>query len=117
MIEKVGRGTVLITELFDENGLDAPQWKSKNGGTTLVLSGKPKSIELNSRMIAFLKQINHSLQFSREDYQNYFVGKISEKTARNDIAKLLEGNWLEKLGDGPQTKYLQTSKKLPDIAG
>jgi len=26
---------------------------------------------------------------------------------------LLDGNWLEKTGEGPSTKYIRTSKKLP----
>ena len=117
MIEKVGRGTVLITELFEEYGWEAPHWKSKNGGTTLVLSGKPKSIAFNDRMFSFLKNLESSQQFSREDYEKLFEGKISEKTARNDISKLLEGNWVEKSGDGPATKYFRTTKELPDFTG
>jgi hypothetical protein len=33
-----------------------------------------------------------------------------------NLLKLTEGGWLKKLGDGPQTKYSKTKKKLPDIA-
>lgn len=117
MIEKVGRGTVLITELFDEYGLDEPNWKSKNGGTTLTLPGKPKTIELNDRMRSFMQTLETGQQFGREDYERFFQNNISEKTARLDIGKLLDGNWLEKTGEGPATKYIRTSKKLPDITG
>jgi hypothetical protein len=31
-----------------------------------------------------------------------------------DIGKLLDGNWLEKTGEGPAIKYIRTTKKLPD---
>jgi ATP-dependent DNA helicase RecG len=117
MIEKVGRGTVLITELFDEYGLDEPHWKSKNGGTTLTLPGKAKIIELNERMRSFMKTLEVGQQFGREDYERFFQNNISEKTARLDIGKLLDGNWLEKTGKGPATKYIRTSKKLPEITG
>ena len=117
MIEKVGRGTVLITELFDEYGLDEPHWKSKNGGTTLTLPGKAKTIELNDRMRSFMNTLETGQQFGREDYERFFQNNISEKTARLDIVKLLDGNWLEKIGDGPATKYIRTRKKLPEITG
>lgn len=110
MIEKVGRGTVLITELFDEYGLDSPHWKSKNGGTTLTLPGKSKTIELNKRMQEFLESIKVGEQFGREDYERFFDNNISEKTARLDIGKLFSGGWLEKTGEGPATKYIRTSK-------
>ena len=117
MIEKVGRGTVLITELFDEYGLDEPHWKSKNGGTSLTLPGKAKNIELNERMRSFIQTLEVGQQFGREDYERFFQNNISEKTARLDIGKLINGNWLEKTGEGPATKYIRTSKKLPEITG
>ena len=117
MIEKVGRGTVLISELFNESGLDEPHWKSKNGGTTLTLPGKPKIIEINERMRSFLRKIEIGQQIDREFYERFFQNNISEKTARLDIGKLLNGNWLEKIGEGPATKYIRTAKKLPEITG
>lgn len=117
MIEKVGRGTVLITELFDEYGLDEPHWKSTNGGTTLTLPGKPKTIKVNERMRSFMMTTETGQQFGREDYEHFFQNNISEKTARLDIGKLLDGYWLEKTGEGPATKYIRTSKKMPEITG
>jgi len=74
--------------------------ESKNGGTTLTLPGKPKTIEFNERMQAFMKSIKASEQFGREEYERFFENSISEKTARLDIGKLLAGNWLEKTGEG-----------------
>jgi ATP-dependent DNA helicase RecG len=117
MIEKVGRGTVLITELFDEYGLAEPHWKSKNGGTTLTLPGKPKMIKLNERMIRFITEMHPDNAYSSEDYMEFFMGDIKERTARMDLQKLTEGGWLKKIGDGPQTKYTRTNKKMPDFAG
>lgn len=117
MIEKVGRGTVLITELFDEYGLDEPHWKSKNGGTTLTLPGKPRMIKLNERMLRFIADMHPENAYSSEDYMEFFMGDIKGRTARMDLQKLTEGGWLKKIGDGPQTKYTGTNKKLPDFAG
>ncbi len=45
------------------------------------------------------------------------AGKISEKTARNDISDLESGGWVKKSGKGPSTKYTRTNKELPDNAG
>jgi len=120
LIEKVGRGTVLINDQFEEYGLEQPHWISKNGATTLTLHGvpkRPKIIELNERMITFLQVWKKGDQFDRDEYEKFFGGSISEKTARNDISKLYEGKWVNKVGDGPSTKYTRTNKELPDIAG
>jgi ATP-dependent DNA helicase RecG len=68
-------------------------------------------------MRTYIKSIKVGEQFGREEYERFFDNKISEKTARLDIGKLLEGNWLEKLGEGPATKYIRTSKKLPEVTG
>lgn len=120
LIEKVGRGTVLINDQFEEYGLEQPHWISKNGATTLTLHGvpkRPKTIELNERMITFLQVWKIGDQFDRDEYEKFFLGNISEKTARNDISKLYKGRWVSKIGDGPTTKYFRTNKELPDIAG
>lgn len=117
MIEKVGRGTVLITELFKEYGLGEPHWKSKNGGTILTLPGMPRTTVLNERMKIFLKSIKVGEQFGRDDYERFFNNKISEKTARIDIVRLLNENLLEKTGEGPATRYIRTKKQLPEITG
>jgi ATP-dependent DNA helicase RecG len=117
MIEKVGRGTVLITELFKEYGLGEPHWTSKNGGTILTLPGMPRTIVLNERMKTFLKSIKVGEQFGRDDYERFFNNKISEKTARIDIVRLLKENLLEKTGEGPATRYIRSKKQLPEITG
>ena len=116
-IEKLGRGLSLIRNKFSEFGLRLPEWTCQSGYTTLTLFGTHKEAELNQRMIKFLLSLKSSDRFTREEYEKFFAGKISERGARNDIAKLLEGKWLNKLGEGPQTMYVRTNKELPDIAG
>jgi len=68
-------------------------------------------------MLTFLKKLKVGEEFSREDFESFFEGSISEKTARNDISKLMEGGWVERFGDGPSTKYVKTNKELPEITG
>lgn len=120
MIEKVGRGTILITEQFEELGLEQPLWISKNGATTLILHGVPKKqkeVILNERMHRFLEHLQAEASFTREDYEKFFKGEISEKTARNDIAGLLDSRWVKRVGKAASTKYVKLNKALPDIAG
>ncbi len=116
-IEKLGRGLSLIKDRFTEYGLKMPEWTIQSGYTTLTLYGISKPVQVNERMVTFLKKMKTSEQFKREDYEQFFKGQISEKTARNDIAGLVEGEWVEKIGEGPATKYVRTNKELPEITG
>lgn len=116
-IEKTGRGLSLILDGFTEFGLRMPEWTTQSGYTTLTLYGTAKQIEINERMFSFLKPLKTGEQFLREDYEKFHGGSISEKTARNDIAKFLKGKWVNRIGEGPTTKYVRTNKELPDITG
>jgi len=116
-IEKLGRGLSLIKDRFAEYGLKMPEWTIQSGYTTLTLYGISKPVQVNERMVTFLKKLKTGEQFKREDFEQFFEGQISEKTARNDIAGLVEGEWVEKIGEGPATKYVRTNKELPEITG
>ena len=72
---------------------------------------------MNERIITFLRKIKIGEQFSREDFENHFQGQISEKTARNDIASMVKGLYVEKTGNGPATRYVRTNKELPEVTG
>ncbi len=114
-IEKLGRGLSLIRNRCTEFGLRLPEWSSQNGFTTLTIFGSSLQIDINERMFSFLKQLKTTESFGREDYEKFHEGTISEKTARNDITKLLEGNWISKIGKGPSSRYIRTIKELPDV--
>ena len=116
-MEKLGRGLSIIKKQFDELGLKSPEWTFQSGYTKLTLFGIKEEIKINDRMIHFLSEMHLDNAYSSEDYLEFFMGDIKERTARTDLQKLTEGGWLKKIGDGPQTRYLKTSKKLPDIAG
>ncbi len=116
-MEKLGRGLSLIKKQFDELRLKSPEWTFQSGYTKLTLFGIKEEIKINDRMVHFFSEMNPDNAYSSEDYMEFFMGEIKERTARTDLQKLTEGGWVKKIGDGPQTKYLKTSKKLPDIAG
>jgi ATP-dependent DNA helicase RecG len=115
-MEKLGRGLSLIKKQFDDLGLKSPEWTFQSGYTKLTLFGIPEEISVNERMIEFINKIDSDGVYNREDYMAFFNEQVKERTARMDIQKLTQGGWLKKIGDGPQTKYSKTNKKLPDIA-
>lgn len=116
-IEKLGRGLNLIRNRFTEFGLKMPEWITQSGYTKLTLFSEVVKIEMSERMLVFLKNLRAGVSFHRGAYEDFFEGEIHEKTARNDMAKLVKGNWLKKIGSGPSTQYTRTNKELPDIAG
>jgi ATP-dependent DNA helicase RecG len=115
-MEKLGRGLTLISDRFVEYGYRKPEWTFQSGYTTLTLFSKAAEIQLNDRMKEFINQYKESI-FTRQDYEDYFKGTIAEKTARNDLSKLIEMGILSKTGQGAITKYERTEKKLPEITG
>ncbi len=116
-IEKLGRGLTLIKNRFEEYGLNLPEWTVQGGYTTLTLYGTPKPVRTNERIIKFLRSLKTGEQFNRQLFEQFFNKHISEKTARNDISIMIEGGWVEKMGDGPSTSYVRTNKELPEITG
>lgn len=115
-MEKLGRGLTLIHDSFVKAGYRKPEWTFQSGYTTLTLFSQSVEIKLNDRMTEFLSTYNENV-FSRKDYENFLNGTIAEKTARNDLSKLVDGDYLIMTGKGSSTKYKRTEKKLPEITG
>ncbi|MFN8395727.1 MAG: ATP-binding protein [Bacteroidia bacterium] len=111
-MEKLGRGLSLIKDRCSEYGLRDPEWTTLSGYTTLTIFGVPKSIGLHPRMSQFLREYRPGRVFTRKEYYEFHVGAISERTAIVDIASLQEGGWVDKVGDGPQTRYVRTEKSV-----
>ena len=65
-------------------------------------------------MVTFLTKYDGD-NFIREDYTTFFDKEISQKTAGNDLSKMVEGGFLLRSGKGPKTSYVRT-KMLPDVA-
>ena len=107
LIEKIGRGTVKIAERCNEFKMPAPAWKKHSGGTQLILKAKARSSgkALNVRQLRFLKTMKAGSTFSSQDYREEFEGKISSKTARNDLAALVDEGFVERRGTGRSTYY------------
>jgi ATP-dependent DNA helicase RecG len=115
-MEKLGRGLTLIRDRFVDSGFKKPEWTFQNGYTTLTLFSQTEVIELNDRMKKFLAESNERV-LTRQDYEEYFNGSISEKTARNDLSDLVDGGYFNKEGKGSATRYRRTDKELPEDTG
>jgi ATP-dependent DNA helicase RecG len=76
----------------------------------------PEEISINERINVFLHSLSKGECFSRIMYENFNNKSISEKTAKNDIRLMVEGEWCEMKGKGPSTTYVRTDRKLPDIS-
>lgn len=109
-MEKLGRGLALIKERFKERELPTPEWTTQSGYTKLTLYGEHEKIELNERMKNQLLKLETGDEFTSTDYLSGF--NISQRTVANDISLLLKGKWISKIGDGPSTKYVRSSKKV-----
>lgn len=117
LMEKMGRGLQMIKDKFKESDLKTPEWITRDGYTTLKLYGFSEPVKINKRMVSFLEKINIGEEFIRKDYEKASANKISGKTARIDISKLVNGGWIDKIENGPATSYIKTGKELPEITG
>lgn len=109
-MEKVGRGLNLIKDQFVSEGYKSPIWKCEGGYTTLTLYSEPEP--LDERMIKYLYSIGVGSSFTSKEYELYFSGDISERTARNDIAIMVSGKYISREGQGPSTRYIRTGKPI-----
>jgi hypothetical protein len=84
-MEKLEPGLSLIKKQFDELGLKSPAWTFQSGYTKLTLYGVKEKIKIRECMIHFLAEMNPNNTYSSENYTEFFMGDIKEKTARTDL--------------------------------
>lgn len=104
-MEKTGRGLGLIASTMDKLGCRLPEWKSKDGYTTLTLYNTVEEVSMNERTMLFMRKMHHGDVFTKVDYLEVVGGEISKPTAQSDIQILLKLKHCSKIGNGPQTKY------------
>lgn len=116
LVELLGRGTRKIMEQCKSFGLPEPSWQNVAGGISLTMRGGvgvgeiPE--ELNSRQIDLLRKMRPG---SRTDVPTFLIdldGKISERTARNDLTRLTKLGFIARQGKGKNTFYVRTEKPI-----
>jgi ATP-dependent DNA helicase RecG len=134
MIEKIGRGTVLMIEDCENKGFASPKWDSKAGYTTVVFPGvtvTAKADALNdtvndavndavneditsivkSRLVEIIKFIKSNHGTKVNDLVHYF--NVSERTIKDNLKTLTEANLIVYSGSKKAGFYVIT-KDLHD---
>ena len=105
-MEKTGRGMKLIHDKMEELGMRLPEWESRGGRTKLTLYRTAFERKLNERLEAYLRANNSIKEFTKSEYLAYFKGDISDRTAKNDLALLVQVGKARKVSAGPATRYV-----------
>ena len=105
-MEKTGRGMKLIHDKMEELGTRLPEWESRGGRTKLTVWRTAFVRRLNERLESFLKSNKGIVAFTKSEYLAFFKGVISDRTAKNDLALLVQVGRARKEGAGPATRYL-----------
>ena len=106
LMEKTGRGLMVIYNGMQKMGYKKPVWKCANGYTMLTLYSKHEKVaKMNQRIIDFISKHAKGEVFTKSEYMNQFEG-ISKITAQSDIKQMIELHLCEVRGNGPSTRYL-----------
>lgn len=120
LMEGIGRGTQKILQECRKLGLRDPQWRTDATGTTLTLFAANKPLraldttELNDRQTELLATMQPKKKIRIRDYMSITKGGVTERTARSDLATLVDSGWLIRQGRGRNTTYSRSERKLSD---
>ena len=117
LIEKLGRGTQLIAEEFENAELEVPKWKSNAKGVELVLKNVVGSRQdafekLSDRQRHIALTFKKGKKFTVSEYVEAVEDSITERTARSDLNGLIKSGLVTKHGRGKNTYYLRSDRKL-----
>jgi len=110
LIDAWGRGTIKILETCLEAGLPEPELKERDGGFLVTLfknnltKDQLKKLGLNERQADAILFYRSKGEIKGLEYAERY--KIAERTAREDLAELVEKKLLYKQGETKSVKYL-----------
>lgn len=110
-IEEVGTGTNKIIQWCKEWGLPEPEFEYT--GTSLVVTFRKsklteeylKTLDLNDRQKKAIEFLKEHKKITSKEYAELF--KITERTARNDLKKLVDKNIIVQKGESKKTTYYE----------
>lgn len=112
-MERFGTGARRILAACAAAGLPEPDWKLTGGGIRLTLREAVPLVQppasLHERAVAFLRETPPGTAIRRRDYGDRFPS-VSERTVRNDLARLVELGYFAPTGSGPRAAYVRTEK-------
>jgi ATP-dependent DNA helicase RecG len=134
MIEKIGRGTVLMIEDCENKGFASPKWDNKAGYTSVVFPGvtvtaKADAVNdavhdavndavnaeitstVKTRLVEIVNYIASNHNTKVNDLVKYF--KVSERTIKENLKVLIESNLIVYSGS-KKAGFYTLSKNLHD---
>lgn len=116
LMERIGRGTEKIVSASKELGAQPPRWTDRPSGVTLTIfaaqGAKGLALELNSRQLRLLRDLNLGEQVSANDYAQSVATEVSDRQARRDLSQLEEAGLLIRHGAARSTHYERTDQEL-----
>jgi len=123
LVERLGSGGPRIVQACANAGLPEPEWALRGGGVSLTFrqatrmptrppdaSAVAWTAPLPTRAQSFLRRTTEGEHFTRQEYQRGYAPEVSERTVRNDLARMTEQGFLVPVGQGPVTAYVRTDK-------
>ena len=109
----------MIAEEFKQAGLEKPDWKTSALGVELVFKNVEASRSsaqksLNERALAILKKLKEGEEFTVDEYLALSPKKISDRTARTDLNRLIAGGLVRRQGKGKNTFYIRTAREIDE---
>jgi len=117
LIEKLGRGTQLIVEEYENAGLEIPEWKSSAKGVELVFKNVAGSrqaaiMNLSQRQREIVSTLKPGQEFTVSEYVEATGDSITERTARTDLNGLIKSGLVTKHGRGKNTYYVRSDRAV-----
>ena len=118
LIDKVGRGTQKIVEACKERKLKTPKWTSTPAQTTITFyapkgivtsTSSTKPISLSHRQHRILKILQEQPTISAPNVAKHFAGKVSSRTVRTDLTRLIEFGLVASSGQARNVTYSITA--------
>jgi len=117
LMDQAGRGTLKIVTLSRAMGALAPRWEDRPTGVTLTLYPGVASalgrLEVNLRQEALLLAFGFGETITLGAYLDRFAPGVTDRTARRDLANLVELGLFEQQGQGGGTLYRRTTTQWP----
>lgn len=104
LMELSGRGLSTIMDGMLLWGCKSPEWQQEGRFIRTTIYTDTQNSPHVHRIVSFRNSHAIGFEFSRSEYNNVYPG-ISERTAKNDIQKMIQLNFCEQTGAGSSTKY------------
>ena len=128
LVEMRGVGMVRMRDGMASLGLPAPRWENRSGGTQVTLpftvaaaiqAGKSmaeaEARALSERAFAYLLNTKKGDRITRTAYQERYARDVAERSARNDLKRLVDFGYLRQVGAASKTAYIRTEKTAPTL--